>query len=73
MQQIICTSSSIIPSATKTTETETESIEGTAMIIFDLVKEQHEWRYWWRNHILTKRQRTTITENEYTLLMMLNP
>jgi len=36
------TPSSIITSVTKTTGTET--IEGTTIIIFDRVKEQHEWR-----------------------------
>ena len=42
MQHITYTPSSTIPSAAKITGTET--IEGTTMIILDLVKEQHKWR-----------------------------
>jgi len=41
MQQIIYTPSSTIPSAT--TKTGIETIEGTTIIIFGLVKEQHKW------------------------------
>ena len=56
MQHIIYTPSSTIPSATKTTATET--IEGTTMIIFDLVKEQHEWhKLQYRCHDLYKKRK----------------